>query len=132
MTVTSSINAMAHAVEALYSPQANPIVDGFAVEAITRIGRALPVVASHPDDAEARADLLRAAWLAGTCLGSVSMGLHHKLCHTLGGTFGLPHAETHTVILPHAMAYNAAAAPEAMRRIAQALGADGQDAAGAL
>jgi len=132
MTVTSSINAMAHAVEALYSPQANPIVDGFAVEAITRIGRALPVVASRPDDAEARADLLRAAWLAGTCLGSVGMGLHHKLCHTLGGTYGLPHAETHTVILPHAMAYNAVAAPEAMRRIAQALGADGEDAAGAL
>ncbi len=132
MTVTSGINALAHAAEALYSPQANPIIDGFAVDAITRIGRALPVVAAQPQDAEARADLLRAAWLAGTCLGSVGMGLHHKLCHTLGGTFGLPHAETHTVILPHALAYNASAAPEAMRRIAQALGAHGDDAAGAL
>jgi maleylacetate reductase len=132
MTVTSSINALAHAVEALYAPQANPVVDGFAVDAIARIGRALPVVVAQPQDAEARADLLRAAWLAGTCLGSVGMGLHHKLCHTLGGSFGLPHAETHTVILPHAMAYNASAAPEAMRRVAEALGADAQDAAGAV
>ena len=132
MTVTSSINALAHAVEALYAPQANPVVDGFAVDAIARIGRALPLVVAQPQDAEARADLLRAAWLAGTCLGSVGMGLHHKLCHTLGGTFGLPHAETHTVILPHAMAYNASAAPEAMRRVAEALGVGGQDAAGAV
>lgn len=127
MTVTSSINALAHAVEALYSPQANPIIDGFALEAIALISRALPLVvqdAVAPDVPDPRADLLRAAWLAGTCLGSVGMGLHHKLCHVLGGSFGLPHAQTHTVILPHAMAYNAAAAPRAMRRIAEALGVE--------
>ncbi|MET7491409.1 maleylacetate reductase and hydroxyquinol 1,2-dioxygenase domain-containing protein [Streptomyces sp900116325] len=122
MSVTSGVNALAHAVEALYSPQANPVIDGMALDAVGRIARALPVLVAQPSDTGARADLLHAAWLAGTCLASVGMGLHHKLCHTLGGTFGLPHAETHTVILPHAMAYNAPAAPDVMNRIAEALG----------
>lgn len=124
MSVTSGINAMAHAVEALYSEQTNPVVDGWALEAITRMGRALPGIVADPSDAEARGDALHAAWLAGTCLGLVGMGLHHKLCHTLGGSFGLPHAETHTVVLPYAMAYNAPAVPEVMGRIAEALGVD--------
>ncbi|GHF16033.1 alcohol dehydrogenase [Amycolatopsis deserti] len=123
VSVTSGINAMAHAVEALYSPQANPIVDGMALDAIARIARSLPTLVADPFDVDARADLLQAAWLAGTCLATVGMSLHHKLCHTLGGSFDLPHAETHTVILPHAMAYNAPAAPEVMTRIAAALGA---------
>jgi alcohol dehydrogenase class IV/protocatechuate 3,4-dioxygenase beta subunit len=122
MSVTSGVNALAHAVEALYSADANPITDQQALDAISRIARALPRLAADPADPGARADLLHAAWLAGTCLATVGMGLHHKLCHTLGGTFDLPHSETHTVVLPHAMAYNASAAPEAMRRIAEALG----------
>ncbi|MFF0001450.1 maleylacetate reductase and hydroxyquinol 1,2-dioxygenase domain-containing protein [Streptomyces avermitilis] len=122
ISVTSAVNALAHAVEALYSPQANPVIDALALDAVARIARALPALVAEPSDTEARADLLHAAWLAGTCLATVGMGLHHKLCHTLGGTYGLPHAETHTVILPHAMAYNAPAAPDVMRRIAEALG----------
>ncbi|MFD7439229.1 maleylacetate reductase and hydroxyquinol 1,2-dioxygenase domain-containing protein [Streptomyces sp. NPDC059861] len=121
MSITSGVNAMAHAVEALYSPDADPVTDRRALDAISLIARALPQLAADPADHVARADLLQAAWLAGTCLATVGMGLHHKLCHTLGGSFGLPHAETHTVILPHAMAYNAPAAPDAMRRIARAL-----------
>ncbi|WP_369251795.1 maleylacetate reductase and hydroxyquinol 1,2-dioxygenase domain-containing protein [Streptomyces sp. R41] len=123
MSVTSGINALAHAVEALYSADANPVTDQQALDAISRIARALPRLAADPGDVDARADLLHAAWLAGTCLATVGMGLHHKLCHTLGGSFDLPHAETHTVVLPHAMAYNAPAAPDAMRRIAETLGA---------
>lgn len=123
LSLTSGLNAMAHAVEALYSPQADPAVDAYAVDAISRLARALPRIADRPDDLDARAEALTGAWLAGICLGSVEMGLHHKLCHVLGGSFGLPHAETHAVVLPHVMAYNAAAAPEAMRRIAAALGA---------
>jgi maleylacetate reductase len=122
-SVTSGINAMAHAVEALYSPGANPITDGMALDAISRIARSLPAITADPYDAEARAALLEAAWLAGTCLATVGMGLHHRLCHALGGAFGLPHAETHTVILPHVMAYHAPAAPGVMARIAAALGA---------
>jgi alcohol dehydrogenase class IV/protocatechuate 3,4-dioxygenase beta subunit len=122
LSVTSAVNAMAHAVEALYAPQANPVIDAMALDAIALSARALPALVAEPSDTAARADLLRAAWLAGTCLGSVGMGLHHKLCHTLGGAFDLAHAATHTVILPHAMAYNAPAARDAMSRIADALG----------
>jgi alcohol dehydrogenase class IV/protocatechuate 3,4-dioxygenase beta subunit len=122
VSVTSGVNALAHAVEALYSPDADPVTDAMALEAVAAIARSLPAVHDDPSDAEARTELLQAAWLAGICLGTVGMGLHHKLCHTLGGTLGLPHAETHTVVLPHAMAYNAPAAPEAMERIARALG----------
>ncbi|MET0135619.1 MAG: maleylacetate reductase and hydroxyquinol 1,2-dioxygenase domain-containing protein [Kibdelosporangium sp.] len=121
-SMTSGINALAHAVEALYSPDANPVTDQLALDAIRRLADALPKIATNPADMVARADALQAAWLAGTCLGLVRMGLHHKLCHTLGGSFGLPHAETHTVVLSHVMGYNASAAPEAMRRIASALG----------
>jgi alcohol dehydrogenase class IV/protocatechuate 3,4-dioxygenase beta subunit len=123
LSVASGVNAMAHAVEALYSPQANPVTDVFALQAISRFARALPRIATQPDDLDARADALIGAWLAGTCLATVGMGLHHKLCHVLGGSFDLPHAQTHTVLLPHVMAYNAPAAPPAMRRIAEALGA---------
>jgi alcohol dehydrogenase class IV/protocatechuate 3,4-dioxygenase beta subunit len=122
ISVTSAINALAHAVEAMYSPQANPITDGTALAAITGVATALPTLASAPGDVEARAELLQAAWLAGTCLGTVGMGLHHKLCHVLGGSFGLPHAETHTVLLPHTMAYNQPAVPDVFARIASALG----------
>jgi len=122
LSVTSGINAMAHAVEALYAPQANPVIDGHAVQAIQRLASALPRIVARADDLDARADALAGAWLAGTCLASVGMGLHHKLCHVLGGSFDLPHAETHTVVLPHAMAFNATAAGDAMHRIADALG----------
>ncbi|MFC6063196.1 maleylacetate reductase and hydroxyquinol 1,2-dioxygenase domain-containing protein [Streptomyces ochraceiscleroticus] len=123
VSVTSGINAMAHAVEALYAPETDPVTDQLALQSIELLAGALPRIVADPADREARADALEAAWLAGTCLGSVGMGLHHKLCHTLGGSFGLPHAPTHTVVLPYAMAYNAPAAPDAMRRIARALGA---------
>jgi alcohol dehydrogenase class IV/protocatechuate 3,4-dioxygenase beta subunit len=129
ISVTSAINAMAHAVEALYSPQANPVTDGMAADAIAALGRALPRLPGAPDDLEVRADLLRAAWLCGTCMATVGMGLHHKLAHVLGGAFDLPHAETHTVLLPHVMAFNAPAAPVAFARIAAALGATDAPAA---
>lgn len=121
LTLTSAINAMAHAVEALYAPDANPVIDSMALDAVAAITRSLPTVMADPKNLDARADLLQAAWLAGQCLAAVGMGLHHKLCHTLGGTFGLPHAPTHTVILPHALSYNAAAAPDVMAKIADAM-----------
>jgi maleylacetate reductase len=94
-----------------------------AKEAIRALSRALPVVVERPLDREARSDALYGAWLCGTCLGAVGMALHHKLCHTLGGSFDLPHAETHTVVLPHALAYNAPRIPEVMRQLADVLGA---------
>ena len=111
----SGINAMAHCVEGLYAFDGNPITTLMAAEGIRALARALPRVVQEPGNLDARADALYGAWLAGIVLGSTSMGIHHKLCHTLGGTFNLPHADVHTVILPHATAYNRDAAPEAMR-----------------
>jgi alcohol dehydrogenase class IV len=130
LSATSGMNAIAHAVEALYAQDRNPVVSLMAEDAIRALGRALPAIVASPDDVEARSDALYGAWLAGICLGSVGMALHHKLCHVLGGSFDLPHAETHTVILPHALAYNTAAAPDAATRIAKVLGV--QDAARGL
>jgi maleylacetate reductase len=122
LTVTSGLNAIAHAAEGLYAHDGNPITALMAEEGIRAIAAALPALQRDAQDLAARSDALYGAWLCGSVLGAVAMGLHHKLCHTLGGSFNLPHAEVHTVILPHAMAYNAAMAPEAMRRIARALG----------
>lgn len=122
LTVTSGMNAVAHAVEGLYAADANPISSLMAEEGIRALAGGLPRVVARPDDIEARAECLYGAWLCGAVLGAVGMALHHKLCHTLGGSFNLPHAETHTVILPHAVAYNQSAAPDAMARIQRALG----------
>lgn len=124
LSATSGINAIAHAVEALYAKDGNPIIDMMAVEGVRVLAASLPRIARDPTDREARAEAQYGAWLCGTCLGSVGMSLHHKLCHTLGGTFGLPHAETHTIVLPHALAYNAPAVPKAMGLLREALGTD--------
>jgi alcohol dehydrogenase class IV len=124
LTVTSGMNAIAHAAEGLYAKDANPIISMIAEDGVRAIARALPAIIADPSDREGRSDALYGAWACGVTLGAVGMSLHHKLCHTLGGTFDLPHAETHTVVLPHAMAYNAPAAPEAMARLARAIGAD--------
>lgn len=119
----SGMNAMAHCVEGLYAFDGNPIVTLMAAEGIRALARALPIVVKEPANVDARSEALYGAWLAGIVLGTASIGIHHKLCHTLGGTFNLPHAEVHTVVLPHATAYNRDAAPEAMRIAANALGA---------
>jgi maleylacetate reductase len=121
--VTSGINAIAHAAEGLYAQDSNPIMDLLALDGIRALAQGLPRLKDDPADIEGRGECLYGAWLCGTVLGSVGMALHHKLCHTLGGTFNLPHAETHTVILPHALAYNARAVPGVMGRIAAAIGA---------
>ncbi|MFJ4974117.1 maleylacetate reductase [Streptomyces coeruleorubidus] len=124
LTVTSGVNALAHAVEALYAPDASPLVSVMAEEGVRAMAEALPRLAADPEDLDARSRALYAAWLCGTCLGSTTMGLHHKVCHVLGGTFQLPHAETHTVVLPYVLAHNAPAAPHALAVLRRALGAD--------
>ncbi|MDH5538171.1 MAG: maleylacetate reductase [Rhizobacter sp.] len=113
LTVTSTINAIAHAAEGLYAHDGNPIIALMAEEGIRASAAALPRLATDAADLDARGDALYGAWLCGAVLGAVAMGLHHKLCHTLGGSFNLPHAEVHTVMQ----------APEAMQRVARALGA---------
>jgi len=114
VTVTSSMNAMAHAVEALYAAERTPTSDDTATEALSELATGLHLLQQEPDSLDARDHLLFGAWRAGICLATVGMGLHHKLCHTLGGTFGLPHAPTHTVVLPHVMKFNQSAAPAAI------------------
>lgn len=132
ISAASGINAMAHAVEALYAEDANPVISLMAEESIRALGEALPAIVRVPDDAAMRSRALYGAWLAGTCLGAVGMALHHKLCHTLGGTFNLPHAQTHAVMLPHTAHYNHAAAPAALARVARALGGSEAAEAGPL
>ncbi|MFF3950093.1 maleylacetate reductase [Streptomyces sp. NPDC001902] len=125
VAAVSGLNAMAHAVEALYAQDGDPLAFLTAGEALDALATALPAILRDPADTDARAAALYGAWLAGTCLGTVGMALHHKVCHVLGGSFGLPHAETHAVVLPHVIAYNAPAAEAAMARIGRALpGAD--------
>jgi len=121
MSITSGFNAIAHAAEALYAENANPITGMMAEEGIRALTHGMTEVANNPGDLDGRSDCLYGAWLCGAVLGSTSMALHHKLCHVLGGTWNLPHAETHTAILPHALACNYAAAPEAMARIERAM-----------
>jgi alcohol dehydrogenase class IV len=123
-SVTSGMNAMAHAVEALYAPNASPIPSLLAAESVRVLAEALPALVERPDDLDARARALYGGWLAGSCLAVTTMGLHHKLAHVLGGSFDLPHAETHTVLLPHVLAFNAPAAPEAVAVLGRALVTD--------
>lgn len=121
MSATSGLNAMAHAVEALYAQDRNPIISLIAEDGIRSMAAALPVIVESPQDKTARLQAQYGAWLCGMCLGSAGMALHHKICHVLGGSFDLPHAETHAVMLPHTAAYNEPAT-EALARAARALG----------
>jgi len=122
LTVTSSLNAMAHTAEALYAPDRNPIISLIAAEATRALCDALPGIVRATDDREARASALYGAWLCGAALGGASMALHHKLCHTLGGAFDTPHAETHAILFPHTVAFNGAVASALLAPISQALG----------
>ncbi|KAJ9144591.1 putative Maleylacetate reductase [Pleurostoma richardsiae] len=128
LSATSGVNAIAHAVEALYARNGNPIINLLALEGVKSLAEALPQIVEDPSSLEARSKALYGAWLCGTCLGSVGMALHHKLCHTLGGSFNLPHAETHTIVLPHALAYNAPKVPAAMEMLAGVLPESNGDA----
>lgn len=130
LSAASGMNAIAHAVEALYSHEGNPIVSLMAEEGIRALAFALPRIIQQAKNLEARTEALYGAWLCGIVLGSAGMALHHKLCHVLGGSFNLPHAETHSIVLPHAVHYNHRAAPEAMARIEKAI--QGKNAAAGL
>jgi alcohol dehydrogenase class IV len=122
-TTTSGFNAIAHAVEALYARDRNPIVAWLAEKGVELLAGALPVLHRAPQDRDARTAALLGAYACGACLGMSGMALHHRICHTLGGAFGLPHAATHTVVLPHAVAYNERAARQELAPVARILGA---------
>jgi maleylacetate reductase len=116
LAAASGFNALAHAVEAMWAPRRNPVSTAVAEEAIGRLATGL-----RKDDP---AELLCGAWLGASAFAVAGSGLHHKLCHVLGGTFDLPHARTHAVVLPHVLAFNAPGAPDAVARVARALGTD--------
>ena len=120
-TASSGLNAIAHCVEALYAVDANEASSDAALEGLRLLNDALPLLAASPGDRVQREHALMGAWRAGFALATVQMALHHKLCHTLGGSFNLPHAGTHAVLIPYTAAYNRDAAPEAMKRAAAAM-----------
>ena len=122
LSVASGLNAMAHCVEAFWAPGRNPVSSAVAEDGIRHLAAGLPAVAAAPADRAGRAELLLGAYLAGSAFAVAGSGLHHKICHVLGGAFDLPHAQTHAVVLPHVLAFNAADAPEAVARVAAALG----------
>jgi len=130
LTATSGMNALAHCVEAAYAAGASPLVRLVAIEGVRALAAGLPRCVDAPDDLEARALTLYGAWLGGIALGNAAMGIHHRVCHVLGGAHRLPHGGLHSALLPYSTAFNRDAAGAAMSRLAAALGAD--DAAGGL
>lgn len=124
MSVSSGLNAIAHAIEGLYAQDRNPVTSLMAVEAIRALKDALPRIINEPRDIDARSGALYGSWLCGVVLGSVGMSLHHKLCHTLGGMLNLPHAETHAILLPHTAAFNSVAAHDALAPATALFGGD--------
>lgn len=124
MSVASGLNGLAHCVDSLWGPSADPINAALAAEGIRALSQGLPRIVEDPQSIAGRDEALYGAYLAAVSFASAGSGLHHKICHTLGGTFNLPHAQTHATVLPYVLAFNAAAAPEAERRAAAAFGAD--------
>ena len=122
VTLTSAVNALAHACESLYAPDRSPLTEAMAVSGVRSITAALPLLDTDPHDHTARESALVGAWLCGSCLGATTMGLHHKLCHVLGGSFDLPHAETHTLVLPHVLSWVLPRAAGARIALAAAVG----------
>lgn len=124
ISVASGLNALAHSVDAMWAPKADPIDRALAAEGARALRTGLPRIVDAPSDLAGREDALYAAYLSATAFSSAGSGLHHKICHVLGGMFDLPHAQTHTVVLPHVLAFNVSAAPDADRRLAAAFGSD--------
>jgi maleylacetate reductase len=132
VTAASVANAIAHCIEAVWTPKADPITESTAVEGLRALSSGLRDVLATPHDLDARGKLLYGACLAGSALATAGTGLHHKLCHLLGGTYNLPHAETHAAVLPQVVRINAPAVPRAAKRLAGALDTTSTDLAGGL
>lgn len=130
LSATSGMNAVAHGMEAVYAPDATPVTTLLATTGLSALANALPRVVDTPSDLDARTDAFYGAWLSGWVLGATSMGLHHTLCHVLGGTFGLPHSAVHSAVLPYVIAWNQVSAPEGVAAASPAWG--GADPAAAL
>jgi alcohol dehydrogenase class IV len=123
-SVASGLNALAHCVDSMWAPHSDPVDRALALEAMRALREGLPRIVAAPTEPAGREQTLYGAYLAAVAFASAGSGLHHKICHVLGGMFGLPHAETHAVVLPHVLALNVPAVPDLDRRMALALGAD--------
>ncbi|GAA5017373.1 maleylacetate reductase [Streptomyces siamensis] len=123
LSVASGLNALAHCVDSLWAPRADPVNQALAIEGAWALGVGLPLVAAEPDALEGREKALYGAYLSAAAFASAGSGLHHKICHVLGGMFNLPHAQTHAVVLPYVLAFNAPGVPGAEQRLAAALDA---------
>lgn len=132
VTGASAFNALAHSVEALYAPGCNPVTTAIALEGVRAINESLPLVMSAPNDVEYRSQLLYGSAMSGIALGDTAAAFHHKICHVLGGTFGLVHADAHSVVLPHAISFNAPVLRYEMSQLANALNCRADDVAGSL
>jgi alcohol dehydrogenase class IV len=118
----SGMNALAHCIEATYGDGANPVITLLALEGIRILSTSLPAVVAAPENLDARTDALAGAYLAGASFAAAGSGIHHKICHVLGGVYDLPHAETHTVVLPHSVAFMTSREPAAIARVGAAMG----------
>lgn len=124
LSVASGLNAIAHCVDSYWAPNADPINAAMASEGIRAISQGLPLIVEDPQDIAGRDLALYGAYLSAVAFASAGSGLHHKLCHILGGTFNLPHAQTHAIVLPYVLAFNIVDAPDAEQRMTAAFGAD--------
>lgn len=124
MSVASGLNGMAHCIDSLWAPHADPINAAMAAEGIRALSAGLPKIVADSNNVSGRDEALYGAYLAAGSFASAGSGLHHKICHVLGGTFNLPHAQTHATVLPYVLAFNAHFAPDAEQRAAAAFGTD--------
>jgi maleylacetate reductase len=124
LSALSGLNALAHCVDSLWAPRADPIATALALEGARALDAGLRRVHDDPHDVEGREQTLYGSYLAAVSFAAAGSGLHHKICHVLGGRYDLPHAPTHAVVLPYVLALNAPAAPDADARIAQAFGTE--------
>lgn len=124
LSVASGLNGMAHCIDSMWGPRANPINQALAAEGISALAAGLPAIVQDAQDLAGREQLLYGAYLSAVAFTSAGSGLHHKICHVLGGTYNLPHAQTHATVLAYVLAFNMDAAPDARDRIAKAFGAE--------
>jgi alcohol dehydrogenase class IV len=127
LSVASGFNALAHCVDSLWADGADPVNEALALEGARALAEGLPMVVADPRGRDGRDRCLYGSYLAAVAFASAGSGLHHKICHVLGGTWDLPHAATHAAVLPHVLAFNAPAVPEVAARLAGALGVPSEE-----
>lgn len=132
LALSSGLNAVAHAVDSLWAPRADPINQALGAESLRALVPALRGLKNDPHDLDAREQALYGAYLAAVAFASAGSGMHHKICHALGGAYGLSHSEMHATVLPYVTAFNVPAAPAAAERIATAFGGSPADVAETL